>query len=536
MSHPLIQLRPYQDQAFRLAARVAFFMWRRQSGKSYFIAAKAFERMLARPSHSCFVVSASINTGREVIAKEASIWHDAIASMRSAQGEDSYKIGGNLIDRGNKELLAVDDIAEIMEKQSAEIRLYHSNTSYSRTRIIAPNPDTARGWTGDVFGDEFAFWPHFREVWDGVEPIISSNPNLLLWLFTTPPMDADHPSYELLNPGQRVFEPKAEGNWYATEGGYPVHRVDAYDSDLAGVPMYDSRTGKACSYEEYRATAIDRASADRNYLLKFREGGTAAISKAHMDRAQAMHAGRCRAVDMASESLSSENLHSLLRSYGAEHWLDAIKPDAATAMGLDLASTTKRSSNPSALTITQYIHGSWYEILTIRFKTAEYAVLRDLLRWILHSLPYNIVSQLSVDTSNEKFAGSQLAADLSCPVVGYSGGQNVRLNGVPAQAKYAMGVSYCRAYEDGRIAIAGDRWLADDRRSVLRNGDKFETPVSTEGYHADSFDSGKLALWGLLNPSAPDFMPTPCQQVQHSMESYDDTIAPNNSALQSRAF
>lgn len=523
-----------------LCYRMAFFMWRRQAGKSYFIAALALWRMLCEAGHSCFVVSASVDTGREVIEKEAAIWYEMLERLAQAQEEYKCELGGNVVDRATKHVLSADDLADLIEKQRVQIKLYHSRSAYSRTKIIAPNPRTARGWTGDILADEFAFWEDFAAIFDAVEPIIQANPTYRFWGFTTPPRDDTHYSYEMLNPGQRLFEPNPRGNWYPTENGYPVQRLDAYDAALAGVPMYHPLTAKPCSYDEYRQHTLDKTAADRNYLLRFKSGGIAAISKAHMDRAQAQHMGRCYAADLSHEPLNIANIIPQLRTAGAEHWFSDIAADAPTAMGLDLASTTKRTSNPSALTITQELHGMWVEVLTLRFKTDQYSTLRELLRYIIHMLPYGIVKQLSVDASNETLAASKLAEDLPIPVVGFKGGQNVTLKGQPAQAKYAMGITYTSAYEDGRIAIAPDQWVAKDRRAVIRNGDKFEAAVDDEGNHADSFDSGKLALWGLVDASAPEFSPTPCTPRANALhwdyDAYDAIIAPNNSQLLARPF
>lgn len=298
-----VNLLPFQDEAFWTKFRICFFTWRRQGGKSYTIASKAIDRMIEKAGRSCFFVSASISTGKEIVEKEAAIWHAALADLQAAQERLGKELGGNVIDKGNHNLLDVDDLAELMDKQAAQIRIYHNRTSYSRTLILAPNPDTARGWSGDVFGDEIGFWQDFRGVWDAVEPIISRNPDYLYWNFTTPPADDTHYTYDLLNPGLRVFEPNAAGNWYKTEQGYPVHRVDALDAELAGLPLYDPLSGKVVPYEEFRAHSLDRASVDRNYGLKFVQGGTAAIPIGWLNRAQNMGLGHCTGLDLAGEEV-----------------------------------------------------------------------------------------------------------------------------------------------------------------------------------------------------------------------------------------
>lgn len=298
-----INLLSFQDAAFWVVFRICFFLWRRQAGKSYTIASKAIGRMLEKAGRSCFFVSASIATGKEIVEKEATIWHDALAALKACQDKLGKQLGGNVIDTGTKELLNVDDLAELMDKQAAQVRIYHTRTAYSRTKILAPNPDTARGWTGDVYGDEIGFWPDFKAVWDAVEPIISRNPDFLFWLFSTPPADDTHYTYDLLNPGLREFTPCAAGNWYKTEQGYPVHRVDALDAELAGLPLYDPLSGKVVPYEEFRAHSMDRSSVDRNYGLKFIQGGTAAIPLGWLNRAQNMGLGHCTGLDLAGEEV-----------------------------------------------------------------------------------------------------------------------------------------------------------------------------------------------------------------------------------------
>ena len=139
-------------------------------------------------------------------------------------------------------------------------------------------------------GDEIGFWPDFRATWDAVEPIISRNPEWLMWLATTPPKDDTHPTYELLMPDQESFPVSEKGNWYQTQSesgkGYPVHRVDAYDAEKAGLPLYSLDDGKPVSIGEARAQAVDRESFDRNYLLKFIPGGAAALTLSDLVQAQ----------------------------------------------------------------------------------------------------------------------------------------------------------------------------------------------------------------------------------------------------------
>lgn len=303
-SMPLVNLMTFQQTAFWLKFRVCYFLWRRQSGKSYTIASKAIDKMLSKAGLSCFFVSASLGTGEEVIEKGAAIWYDALTRLKAAEESLGKKLGGNVIDKRSKEILSVDDLSELMDRQKAQIRIYHSRTQYSRTKTIAPNPKTARGWTGPVFGDEIGFWPDYKKVWDAIEPIISREPDFSFWGFTTPPEDDRHYTYDLLNPGELEFIPNARGNFYKTEKGYPVHRADVHDTSLAGLKLYSPLTGEAVDWDTFREHSQDRTSADRNYALKFVKGGSSAISLAWLQEAMKKGDGQCFAHDLTGRRIA----------------------------------------------------------------------------------------------------------------------------------------------------------------------------------------------------------------------------------------
>lgn len=296
MSEPLIKFLPPQEEIFKSQFRILFMLWRRQFGKSFTIGSKAMSRMMTRRNHSVFVVSASILMGQENIRKEVEVWNILLDSFRKTCEENGLKL------TSNTDGLGLDDVAEMFESSKLETRIWHSNTNYSRTRVVAPNPMTARGFTGDVFGDEIGFWPDFEGVFDAIEPIISRNPEFLMWMATTPPKDDTHPVYDLLDPGEIKFPVNARGNWFETEAGYPVHRLDGYDAEVAGLPIFHPRTGAALTVAEARELALNKINFDRNYLLKFTASGSSAIPRHLITAAQAKGARGCTGIDI-SEAL-----------------------------------------------------------------------------------------------------------------------------------------------------------------------------------------------------------------------------------------
>lgn len=287
---PIINLREYQQEVFDVTARELFLLWKRQSGKSHLFGAKAFQRMARIKGHSVFFVNASILMGQENILKEAAIWRELMDYARKLMADRGLRLTTNG-DDDDGNLLDVDALADLFEHSKLESRVYHTNTIYSRSRVVAPNPLTARGYTGDVFGDEVGFWPEFEAVYDAVEPIISSSANFIMWMATTPPADSDHPAFSLLMPKHDEFPVSPRGNWFRTEDGAPVHRFDAKDSDAAGFHIFDKRSKLPIMWDVARERARNKVSFDRNYLLKFTAGGNAAIPRHLLLNAMAKDTG-----------------------------------------------------------------------------------------------------------------------------------------------------------------------------------------------------------------------------------------------------
>ena len=54
-----------------------------------------------------------------------------------------------------------------------------------RIKVLAANPRTARGFSGDLIMDEFAFHEDSQAIWEAAEPILSSNPDFLCRIAST---------------------------------------------------------------------------------------------------------------------------------------------------------------------------------------------------------------------------------------------------------------------------------------------------------------------------------------------------------------
>jgi hypothetical protein len=279
----LIKLRPHQRAVFRRKERRFALSWKRQDGKSHFLGAQGLDWMLESVCLVTFI-SASIALGTEALLKEAQIWTTLIADMKKAAEAGGRRLESSI------DGLGIDDVCEIFEKSKLETKLWHDRSTCSRSRVIAPNPDTAVGWTGHIIVDEFGRIPACKEVLEAIFPFMSSKPTYKLRLATTPPPDDQHYSFELLVPETDSFPVVGSGNWYRSKTGLLVHRHDVWDAHAAGFPLFDDETGTPCTPEEHRFRAFDKVAWDRNYALKFLRGGSAAISAASMVRARALGA------------------------------------------------------------------------------------------------------------------------------------------------------------------------------------------------------------------------------------------------------
>ena len=290
---PLISFRPYQKEIFWAKYRMMFMLWRRQSGKSYTLANKAVDRMMERQNHLVTMVSASVNLGGELLLKEAQVWRDVMAAYKKAFAENgSYKMDTSADDdKGG--LLDIDAIADLFEHNKLESKIWHSNVTCSRTRVIAPNPDTAVGYTGDILVDECGRIPNFKDVFEAILPIMDSNPDFNFIAATTPPPDDAHPTHEMFLPPEREWPHNPAGNWYRAPCGIMSHRLDAWDGDLAGAHYYHPETRERITPEAHRELQFDKTAWDRNHGVKFITGGTAAVSLADIQRAMVAGRGCC---------------------------------------------------------------------------------------------------------------------------------------------------------------------------------------------------------------------------------------------------
>ncbi|MDB6064181.1 MAG: hypothetical protein JWR26_389 [Pedosphaera sp.] len=161
--HVLVRFRVFQKPVFEdRKSGVLVLHWSRQIGKSFTLAAWAVDRLLTRPGRLVTVLSNSRDNGAEFLSKCAAICELNGTEFRTV--DKSPSLG--------------------FRNMRMEIRIRAGGMT-GRIKVLAANPRTARGFSGDLILDEFAFHEDSAAIWEAAEPILSSNPDFLCRIAST---------------------------------------------------------------------------------------------------------------------------------------------------------------------------------------------------------------------------------------------------------------------------------------------------------------------------------------------------------------
>jgi len=236
MSEPIIKFREYQRPVFDdNETGILVLHWSRQIGKSFTLAAWAVDRLMTRPGRLVTVLSNSKDNGHEFALKCSEVCNKIDEAKQKVIQEHKLKDLSTSIEYKDMRF-------EITVKVKGKV---------GRIKVLAANPRTARGFSGDLILDEFAFHEDSAAIWDAAEPILSSNPDFLCRVASTG---------------------NGTGNMFyrmATEGLFKLSRVRRSDAWKMGVKIYDAKTRKPITPDEARAQALDKASYDQNYECAF---------------------------------------------------------------------------------------------------------------------------------------------------------------------------------------------------------------------------------------------------------------------------
>lgn len=518
MPTPLIKMRPYQEATFWAPYRLLVKLARRQTGKTYGEAMKAIDINMERPWNDVIYASASINVGAEMIQKDVLVWTEAMNKLRVVIEASNQRLESSF------DGLDYDACCDIFEHSKLMIKIMHSRTSWSRTIIIAPNVATARGWTGTVILDEIDFMPQFDEMYEAVEPIMSSNKDFRMRMSTTLGKDDNSWVYRNCAPPEG-FDPMSvnpKGKWYTSPMGIRVHMLNAWDAHAAGVVMYDTNDGTELTPEQHREKSLDRDGWDRNYGIIFKKGGLSAVSRQSILSANQL----CRTLFpcVAVEDIEPAKIADLLPRF--------TDTAPVIGIGLDLATTTNKKSNPSALSIGERVGRFTVPRLLGRFHSADPELTRLILDSAIEACPAK-PQFVIIDASNERFFAIDLRTKIlrkyGIPVYLYIAGETIEVTpGQKLTKKTYSGNLLVNAIDDGDMPLPAARWLEDDIRSVRREKGLFENVLDNAGNHGDVFDALKMMHFGFVRGCGPVEIDA-CGCAEHSAS--DDGEPPEIRAM-----
>lgn len=508
--------RKYQNVALVALrkTRTAFLFWARQCRKSTTIGDFSFDAMSEKPGRNVIAASASLLTGSELVAKTISATEQAMivsqeaAAMKAALENATEAKGGLKLTCANADTnkiyagITADDYTDLYKSSKLEMRLYFDRTAYSRLRIIAPNPATARGWTGYVVRDEAMFTNPSLEtdLQVAIGPIMDTDPTFKMIYACNLTKDSRHPLWqETLPPPDMTFPPNAAGHFYRGQSGMLIHRVALADAYAAGHVLYDKKAGKPMTYDEFCADPSNRLGLNNSYRLIHEAGGAAAIDIFALLTAQRRGIGQCGFALIDSEG-------DFLRACAV---LRGLLGGGEVGVGIDGATTTGETSNPTSVTVLERVGDEYFERFVFVWKERNPKTQRERFAAILRAIAARPkggrVRRVGIDATNEQMFARETAQDLGAMAPWELVDARNKVEPVPPGyerdpiMKTYLGDLYCAAVNGNRVACPPDEYFKIDHLMVIKSAGVFACEPDADGRHGDTFDSGKLAMWALFN-------------------------------------
>jgi len=451
-SAALIRFRPYQEPVFMdRVSGLLILHWARQIGKSFVLAAWAVDRLLSRPGRLLTVLSNSRDNGAEFVLKAAEICERLGAVCQTEDLSPDLKY----------------------ENMRMEVRIT-VNGKAGRIKVLAANPRTARGFTGDLILDEFAFHENSAAIWEAAEPIISSNPDFVCRIAST---------------GNGKFN-----MFYrlATGGEYPIHRVTRTDAWKQGVKIYDLKTRAEISPDQARAKALDKRAYDQNYECVFNDENMTLLTHELINAAEREGVGV-----ICEQDWNPVALAYLMRTKGDIF----VGVDVGRNRDLTVISAIERLGR-------EYFVRAILRIENMRLpqQQAHLGVLCKFPKFRCAAIDMTGIGLGLLEYSQDAFgAGRILGVNFSSTVPATNAILAEGRKKETVRITEAMATELLQIYEDRRIQHPYDQQMRDDLRKPERivspGGRVSIAAVRDEAGHADHFWSLALAVRAAGNPS-----------------------------------
>jgi phage FluMu gp28-like protein len=481
----LIPFRGYQREAFDNRVNgVEVWMWGRQTGKSFTLAAWAVDRLITRPGRLVTILSNSRANGAELNQKCAEI---ARIYQRAFEQAD----------------LSTDLRFECMNYET-RITI---NGEVGRIKILAANPRTARGFSGDLILDEFAFHENSTAIWEAAEPILSANPDFLCRIASTP-NGRSNMFYRMVN-----------------DPAIPKRIVPRSEAWRQGLVIAHPVTRDAITPDQARGLALDKRAYGQNYECIFESSAMVLLPNDLISQAEDPEVGvLCEDdwSDVAREILTlSTQRASRAQSERNENSCSADSVLSGTSVSLArnfyVGVDVGRSQDLTVITVLEKAGGLLLVRAMLRLRNLRLPAQQELLEVACRS-PRFVGARIDMtglglglyEYTRQRFGNRIHGLNFSSTIPLKPGGA-IRASSAEAhnvRVPEALALHLLDAYESKRIRHPVDPLLREDLR-------KPERIVSPDGKvsiaaarsrngsgHADHFWSLALAVHAALRPAS----------------------------------
>lgn len=450
----LIQFREYQKPIFvDRTAGIQILHWSRQIGKSFVLAAWSVDRLLTRPGRLVTVLSNSRDNGAELNQKISEICEKLGAMFEQVDMSPDTRY----------------------ENMSMETRITVRGKT-GRIKVLAANPRTARGFSGDLILDEFAFHENSRAIWEAAEPIMSSNPDFLCRIAST-----GNGKYNMFY--QMV-----------TSGSFPVSRITRTDAWHKSMKIYDPNTHEPITPEQARSKALDKRAYDQNYECKFNDENTTLLTHELISSAERADVGQIFEQDWTG---------------AAQDILFDCKGDLY--VGVDVG----RRRDLTVMTVMEKLGNMFFARVILRCENMRLPQQQERLGFLCRmpkfrraAIDMTGIGLGLVEYSQDAFGASRIQGinfSTTVPVTKRIAQEGRKRETV--RVTEAMATELLQTYEDRRIQHPADVQLRDDLRKpekVVSPGGRVSIAATRdEAGHADHFWSFALAVEAASGSGGP---------------------------------
>lgn len=198
------------------------------------------------------------------------------------------------------------------------------------------------------------------------------------------------------------------------------------------------------------------------------------------------------------------------------------------SLGCDLGTTTKKTSNPTAICLLEQVGVDHVVRLAARWKTDKGDVTKGILVMLCAELVRRgkALRLVNIDSSNERF----FAADCRTALKGLARvelsilGSKVEYRGEPMSLKARACGRVETACADNRLRLPPAAWVSKDLRQMVKEAGIYNAAVEADGAHADFFIALALALDGLTlsGPAAAAAVPITSANERRTAKNEDE--------------